>query len=196
MKVVLFLFSFLCHQHAARSFKMDGYLLPVCQRCAGIYLGIGLSFVFLILTKYHKRGFPPKAVLAFNLLGLCMMPISGLHWIDPGPAWRLWTGLVFGNAVVFLLLPGISILRNKTAPTEPHTVLEKMSFEIFLTGFNFIPFWFPIDAGWFYILVVVLFILGMLGTVWSVLELLLFLIYYAKVKKGRSYEHGIPSKSA
>jgi uncharacterized membrane protein len=38
-------FAFQCHREAARSLRVFGHVLPVCLRCFGIYLGLGLGGV-------------------------------------------------------------------------------------------------------------------------------------------------------
>lgn len=37
--------SVICHQRPDRSFFWDGYQLPVCARCTGLYLSGGVAFV-------------------------------------------------------------------------------------------------------------------------------------------------------
>lgn len=157
------LFSFLCHQHTARSFWIDGHVLPVCQRCTGLYLGLGLSFVFLLSTRLYKKGFPPPGIGILNVFALLVMPVFGLHLIDPGPAWRLWSGLVFGNAVAFLLLPGLFIIRRKTQTHTPYTIPEQRRLWLFLGFLNTIPLWFPIRHISFYYLSTLLLLLGVAG---------------------------------
>jgi len=53
------------------------------------------------------------------------MPIFGFHLLDPGPAWRLWSGLIYGNAIVSLLLPAVFIIYNQdrrfSKGTDPST---------------------------------------------------------------------------
>jgi uncharacterized membrane protein len=36
--------SVICHQRPERSFVLDGHQLPVCARCAGLYLSGALAF--------------------------------------------------------------------------------------------------------------------------------------------------------
>lgn len=36
-------FDYQCHREAARSIQLFGHYLPVCNRCLGIYLGLGLG---------------------------------------------------------------------------------------------------------------------------------------------------------
>jgi uncharacterized membrane protein len=40
-------FAFQCHREAARSLVLLGELLPVCTRCFGIYVGLGLGALVL-----------------------------------------------------------------------------------------------------------------------------------------------------
>lgn len=40
-------FSYQCHREPERSLEFLGRLLPVCNRCLGIYLGLGLGAAFM-----------------------------------------------------------------------------------------------------------------------------------------------------
>ncbi len=40
-------FEFQCHREASRSLTLFGHAMPVCSRCFGIYLGLGLGALFL-----------------------------------------------------------------------------------------------------------------------------------------------------
>jgi|GEM_PF-1649191 len=110
MTVVSYIFSFLCSQDPSRSFAIGGHLLPFCQRCTGLYLGLGITFIYLLVSRHYKKGLPPRSVIYVNIASLLVMPVFGFHLLDPGPAWRLWSGLIYGNAIASLLLPATSII--------------------------------------------------------------------------------------
>jgi uncharacterized membrane protein len=57
--MVKYAFNFIgrgvCHQLPGRSFTAGGLFLPVCARCAGIYLGLFLSFLYIFIV--YKKDF-------------------------------------------------------------------------------------------------------------------------------------------
>ncbi len=59
--------DFMCHQHADRSFFINGNQMPYCARCTGIFLG--LAFGALIGTIYRTR-------IGFGLYLLTIVPLG------------------------------------------------------------------------------------------------------------------------
>src|SRR4030042_1569635 len=110
MSALNYFFSFLCSQDPLRSFAIEGRLLPFCQRCTGLYIGLGITSFFLLPSRLYKKGLPPTSVIYVNIASLLIMPVFGFHLLDPGPAWRFWSGLLYGNAVASLLMPSTSII--------------------------------------------------------------------------------------
>jgi hypothetical protein len=90
------LFSYICGQ--SRSFVADGVLLPLDQRCLGLYVGALLTALWLLGSGIWRRGLPTRGVFGVNVALLFAAMLGGLHVIDPGPLWRfafgLWTGHV------------------------------------------------------------------------------------------------------
>ncbi len=162
MNVTAYIFSFLCSQDASRSFTIAGHLMPLCQRCTGLYAGMGLSFLWLLVTRNHKKGLPPRSIVYVNIVCLLVMPIFGFHLLDPGPAWRLWSGLVYGNAIVSLLLPAALVIYYEDRRSDYHTDSSTTSFWIFFAFLNSIPLWFPVQSVWFYCAVQLLMLVGLL----------------------------------
>jgi len=191
MSVIAHIFSFLCSQDASRSFAIAGHLLPVCQRCAGLYLGMGVTFVYLLLKRDYRRDLPPRSIAYVNVACLLAMPIFGFHLLDPGPAWRLWSGLVYGNAIVFLLAPAASIISNKGGRTGCHAEPSTTSFWIFFAFLNSIPLWFPVQSVWFYYAGLLFMLVGLLCIVFcvSVVAVLLIKKLLMSVLKGVSNEY-------
>ena len=113
MTVFSYIFSFLCSQDPSRSFTIGGHMLPFCQRCTGVYLGLGITFIYLLVSRHYKKGLPPRSVIYVNIVSLLVMPVFGFHFLDPGSAWRFWSGLIYGNAIAYLLLPATSIICNE-----------------------------------------------------------------------------------
>lgn len=191
MNVTAYIFSFLCSQDASRSFTIAGHLMPLCQRCTGLYVGMGLSFIWLLLNRYHKKGLLPRSIVYVNILCLLAMPIFGFHLLDPGPVWRLWSGLIYGNAIVSLFLPAILIICNEERKFVDHTDFSTTSFWILFIFLNSIPIWFPVQSVWFYYAVLLLMLVGLLCVVFGVSAVTVSLIkVYVKlaILKGFYYE--------
>lgn len=176
MNVLSYIFSFLCNQDASRSFDITGHLLPVCQRCTGVYMGMGISFIYLLLGRHYRRGLPPRSIAYVNIACLLAMPIFGFHLLDPSPAWRLWSGLIYGNALASLLLPATSIICNESKRLARHTSTSTISFWILFAVLNSIPLWFPVQSAWFFYIVLLLMLVGLLCVVLCVATVTLFLI--------------------
>ena len=174
MSLISYIFSFLCSQDPSRSFEVAGHLLPFCQRCTGLYLGLGISFIYLLATRHYRKGLPPRSILYVNIASLLMMPIFGFHLLDPGPAWRFWSGLIYGNAIAFLLLPAASIIRNKAKIQGSYTKASTSGFFILFAFLNSIPLWFPVQADLFYYAVLIVALMGLLGVVFCLLAIVAF----------------------
>lgn len=106
METATELFSHICGQ--SRSFMVDGALLPVGQRCLGLYVGALLTALWLLGTGIWRRGLPSWSVLCVNVTILIAAMLGGLHVIDPGPLWRLACGLWTGH-VATLWLAGAAV---------------------------------------------------------------------------------------
>ena len=187
MNIIHYIFSFLCDQDASRSYLVDSYLLPFCQRCTGVYIGMGISFLYLFLTRFYRKGFPLPAVIYINIASLLIMPIFGYHLIDPGPAWRLWSGLIFGNAIAFLLLPSASLIYRKGQFANSRTKPSILSFLALFAFLNTIPFWFPINTLYFYYMVIALAYISLICVLFCILIVLFKMIYGLFFLKGVSY---------
>lgn len=102
--------SLICHQLPSRTLSAGGVLLPVCARDMGIYTGILTSALFLILCRRLKANKPP-AIVATVIMCLLMLPmvfdgvLSYLGIIETNNVTRLFTGLLFGIPIPFLLIP-------------------------------------------------------------------------------------------
>jgi uncharacterized membrane protein len=176
MSIVNFIFSFLCSQDPSRSYEIAGRLLPFCQRCTGLYLGLGITFVYLLITRHYKKGLPPAGVIYVNIASLLMMPIFGFHFLDPGPPWRLWSGLIYGNAVASLLLPATSIVFTRGIVRGQYTKASTFAFFILFAFLCVLPLWFPIQSGPFYYVVLILTLIGVACVLLCLIAVIAFLI--------------------
>jgi uncharacterized membrane protein len=94
-----------CHQRDDRSFTLFGEKMPCCERCAAIYGSIAL--VGLLFALAHGRVRAPHisevALLSIPLIFDGAAQLVGL-W-ESTPATRVMTGVIFGVAICWLLLP-------------------------------------------------------------------------------------------
>lgn len=110
LKILSFLGGGLCHQIADRTFNIDILYMPVCSRDTGIYLGIFISLITIILLERRIKGeFPSlKIVLVtvgvFLIMGLDVV-LSFLGIIESNNIIRFITGFLTGWFMILLLLP-------------------------------------------------------------------------------------------
>ena len=161
MDAVESLSSFFCCGNDLRSFVAGGQVLPFCQRCTGVYLGLGITFIYLLATRYYRRGSPRGGVLLTNLLCIGVMVVFGSHILDPGARWRFWSGLIFGNAVAWLVFPSAWELWAGS-DCKPRSV--GAGFWLLLVFLNAMPLWFTFEWSGARVLVDALVLAGLIGT--------------------------------
>jgi len=176
MSALNYLFSSLCSQDPLRSFAIDGHLLPFCQRCTGLYMGLGITSLFLLASRLYKKGLPSLSVIYVNIASLMIMPVFGFHLLDPGPAWRFWSGLIYGNAIVSLLLPATSIICNQGRMFSQYTKTSTLWFFLLFAFVNTIPLWFPIQSTFLYYIVLMLALTGLFCVLSCLIAIIVCLI--------------------
>jgi len=176
MNFISYIFSFLCNQDVSRSFVIADHILPFCQRCTGLYVGMGISFIYLLLSGHYKKGLPPSNILYANIASLLVMPLFGFHFLDPGPAWRFWTGLIFGNAIVFLILPAAAIVWKEGKVSDSYTMFTTIQFSVLFGFLNAMPFWFPIQSQYVYYIIVIVALMGLLCLLFCLVTVTVFVI--------------------
>ena len=108
--------SLICHQRPERSFHLFGVQLPVCARCAGIYLGAAVTACLAWARMApaapdHHRGSPardarprPRTLLLFSAVP--MMATLVYEWTTgqtPGNMARAMSGATLGAAVAWIV---------------------------------------------------------------------------------------------
>ena len=176
MNLLLNLFSLVCHQDVSRSFAIAGMVLPFCQRCTGLYLGLGIGLLIQLLSGSHKKGLPPKGILYTDIACLLVMPVFGLHFLDPGPAWRFWTGLIYGNAIAYLLLPAAFTIATRGRRVRCYTPGSVIAFWGQFAFLNTLALWFPVQSVVFAYGVLALACAGGLGVILCLAECLAVVI--------------------
>ncbi len=90
-------FAFQCNRDPARSFQLLGELLPVCVRCLGIYLGLGLG----ALIERPRLGVWPLRIWV-GVAAIAMLLDVATEALAMRPPWwplRLATGLALAYPV-------------------------------------------------------------------------------------------------
>ncbi|WP_129353721.1 DUF2085 domain-containing protein [Sorangium cellulosum] len=90
-------FAPMCHRMPERTLALEGVLMPVCSRCAGIFAGVAAGAA-LAWPRLPMTAWRPLLVAISALMVLDVVTQDlGLH-----PVWhptRLATGLAFGYAL-------------------------------------------------------------------------------------------------
>ena len=110
----------ICHRITARSFTIAGRQLPLCARCTGIYLGISLTFIVLVMAGRARRSaLPPPRILLVLGGFLAVMGVDGLnsyshffpgapHLYEPQNWLRLVTGTGAGLTMGLITFPALA----------------------------------------------------------------------------------------
>ena len=138
-KVSFFLGRAICHQLPERSFFHDGHYLPVCARDTGIYIGIFSTLLFLRLTKKDRATTIPNKKISFTLL-LFLFPLvidgfsSYLGIYSTTNLIRILTGILFGMALPFFLIPLLSDSPREEKDIPVLTNLSEIVIPLSLAG--------------------------------------------------------------
>ncbi|MBN2507138.1 MAG: DUF2085 domain-containing protein [Verrucomicrobia bacterium] len=97
-------FGFVCGQNPAHAWAPGGEMLPLCQRCTGLYAGAAAALLLQLALRLRPG---PRFLQTHGLFLLAMIPL-GFRGMPDGPLVRTLSGLLYGFGVVsFLwLLPG------------------------------------------------------------------------------------------
>ncbi len=86
-----------CHREPGRSLELFGHLLPVCNRCLGIYLGLGLGALFL---RPRLGVWPLRLWVGFAASAMILDVWTEALGMRPESAWlRVVTGLLLAYPV-------------------------------------------------------------------------------------------------
>ncbi len=186
MDAVESLLSVFCCGNELRSFVINGEVLPFCQRCTGVYIGLGITFIYLLATGYYRRGAPRGGVLLANLACIGVMVVFGYHILDPGARWRLWSGLIFGNAVAWLVFPSVCQLWAGPDCRSRSAGRAFLPLFIFL---NVVPLWFPFAWAGARVAADVLALAGIVGAAVCAVGVLVFglkkgyMLYFFRIER-------------
>jgi uncharacterized membrane protein len=109
-----------CHRITERSFTIAGRQFPLCARCTGMFLGVALTFVVLLLAGRGRwSDLPPLPVMAVLLAFIGLMGIDGVnsyshffpnlpHVYEPRNWLRLLTGMGTGLAMGSIIFPALA----------------------------------------------------------------------------------------
>jgi uncharacterized membrane protein len=110
----------LCHQMPDRSFFFHEHQSPLCARCTGMYLGVLLGLIFLVVRRRtHAARLPGAAIISMLIGFITIMGIDGINStisIIPGApqlyhttnVHRIVTGTLYGLAIAMLFIPVLS----------------------------------------------------------------------------------------
>ena len=110
LKILFFFGGGLCHQKIERTFSIDAFNMPVCSRCTGIYSGIFLSLIVIVLLERKIKGELPSLKIVLSAVGVFLfmgaeVVLSMLGLIESGNVIRLVTDLLTGWFMALILFP-------------------------------------------------------------------------------------------
>jgi uncharacterized membrane protein len=97
------LFALVCGQAPAHTWAPGGMLLPVCERCTGLYVGAAVA---LALHLALRIGPSARFLQVHGGFLLLMIPL-GYHWLPQDPLARTASGVLFGAGLVSFLAGGL-----------------------------------------------------------------------------------------
>jgi len=104
-------FQFQCHREVERSFSVFGHVMPVCTRCFGIYLGLGLGALVL---RPRLGVWPLRIWVGVAAVTMVLDVVTENLGMRPASGWfRFVTG-------VFLSYPvGAALVLSARGEAEP-----------------------------------------------------------------------------
>lgn len=106
-----FIGSLVCHQRSDRMIFVGGHYLPVCARDTGVFVGLIVGYLLVIVFRSKKSKGPPNLLVAMAMmLPLLIDSFSQLFGLRTSTNdLRLLTGLLFGSALAPLLTYSLAL---------------------------------------------------------------------------------------
>ena len=79
--------SVICHQRPDRSFRLWGVQMPVCARCAGLYLGAAVGALLAGVPRRGGRGTAHTASRAIRMMVLGAAIPTAATWLGEAVGW-------------------------------------------------------------------------------------------------------------
>jgi len=110
------LYATACHQRPERSFHVYGHKMAVCARCFGVYLGMALGALLYPLV-WRRGDMPSRWIILAALTPLALDGGTQLLGLRESTNWlRAATGLLFGAAVPYYLIPAFEAVLRELKP--------------------------------------------------------------------------------
>jgi uncharacterized membrane protein len=139
-----------CHQLPDRTPAIDGYHLPLCARCSGLYLGIIAGYLYIMFMKKCRKGVLPEAPYGFILVGFlgitfieALTTLFGLR--QDIEKIRVFTGMISGSSIPLFSYPLFitEITDNYRDETNMGSIKDMVVLVvliiIFFGGFYYLP---------------------------------------------------------
>ncbi len=120
MNTLQHLFTYVCGQ--GDCFLADGRVLPVCERCLGLYLGAAATLVWVLAARLWRRGLPDRSVALADVALLVAAMLGGLHVVDADGPWPMMCGLWTGHVALLWLSGGAGHLGRLARARAPSQV--------------------------------------------------------------------------
>ncbi len=93
----------MCHQHASRSFFLNGNQMPFCARCTAIFVGLGIGTLVLAFVDMDIKLWLIFALLVpMGIDGICQDILTFLHYESTNTL-RVLTGLPAGISLALAI---------------------------------------------------------------------------------------------
>ena len=92
--------SVICHQRPDRSFRLWGVQMPVCARCAGLYLGAAVGALLAGVRRRAGGGTARMASRALRMMVLAAAVPTAATWLGEAVGWLPFAGGVRAAAAV------------------------------------------------------------------------------------------------
>ena len=92
--------SVICHQRSDRSFRLWGVQMPVCARCAGLYLGAVVGALLAGAKRGGSRRIAEMASPVLRVMVLAAAVPTGVTWLGEAVGWLPFAGGVRAIAAV------------------------------------------------------------------------------------------------
>jgi uncharacterized membrane protein len=118
--------SLICHQIPERSFYLQGFQLPVCARCLGLYAGAALGSVAALVVGRAFRGSRPRAATTYVVTAVAAVPTVITVAIEWGAGWpvsnvaRAAAAVPLACAVAFVVVRAVATVHyDECTPRRP-----------------------------------------------------------------------------